>query len=410
MDIKQLHSTRFLHTKLVTVLIIALAGCAGSPDDEWEEESEVVETPTLVEPVTIETAAEPQAVELKADYPEKYIVVKGDTLWDISARFLEDPWLWPRLWHFNPHIANPHLIYPGDILTIIFINGKPMMQVTRNGHVITAPSTMSPEVIKSTLPPEVIKSGQKYPTVKLRPQIREEGLQDAIATISIDAIGPFLNRPRVVAKGELEQAPYVVAHTENRMMAGGGYKIYTRGLKEQELQGDYLIVRTGEVYRNPDNKGEILGYEAIYVGEARLTRFDDPSTMLVTDSSREILRGDRLLPKGDELIQHTFLPLAPEHDVNGKIISMVDGINMIGLYQVVVLNLGRQDDIIPGHVLAVNQTGKKIKDIVSGENNIQLPSERAGTVMIFRTFDRVSYALVMDSNKTINLLDQVTNP
>jgi hypothetical protein len=397
MDIKPLYSTRFLPTQLLAVLIIALVGCAGSPEEpEVMEEAVVVETP-----VTTAPAAEPQVVELKVDYPEKYVVVKGDTLWDISARFLKDPWMWPSLWHFNPHIANPHLIYPGDILTIIFIDGKPVLQVTRNGRVVSTPVA---------LPSEVVSSGQSYPTVKLSPRIREKGLDNAIPTISIDAIGPFLTRPRIVSKGELELAPYVMAHEDDRMMSGGGNRIYARGLKEQELQGNYVVVRAGQVYRNPQNKDEILGYEAIYLGEVRLTRFGDPSTMQITDSAREILRGDRLIPKGDEIREHSFAPQAPEQKVEGEIVAVLDGVNMIGPYQVVVVNLGRQEDVVPGHVLAVNQTGAKVKDIVVRGDRVTLPTERAGTVMIFRVFDRVSYALVMDANRTIHLNDQVTNP
>ncbi|MCW8919694.1 MAG: LysM peptidoglycan-binding domain-containing protein [Gammaproteobacteria bacterium] len=394
MDIKPLYSTRFLPASLVAVLIFALAGCAATPEEVVVEEREVVEAPAAaVKPV------EPVTVVLKPDYPEKYVVVKGDTLWDISARFLKDPWMWPRLWHFNPHIANPHLIYPGDILTIIFINGQPMMQVTRNGKVVTAPMELPAEV-----------AGQPYPTVKLSPRIREQGLESAIPTISIDAIGPFLVRPRVVGEGELGQAPYVVAHDDDRMMSGSGYRIYTRGLSEQALQGDYVVVRAGQVYRNPRDQDEVLGYEAIYLGEARLTRFGDPSTMQVIDSAREILRGDRLIPKGDEVQQHSFTPRAPTQPVNGQIIAVLDGVNMISQYQVVVLDLGRQEDVVPGHVLAINQSGLKVRDVVSGDDGVVLPSERAGTVMIFRVFDRVSYALVMDATRTIRLHDQVTNP
>ena len=406
MDNKQRHSTRFLHNKLATVLIIALsAGCAGTPEEPDEEPMlEVVEAPAEV----VAPAPEPQPVELKTHYPEKYVVVRGDTLWDISARFLEEPWLWPNLWHSNQHISNPHLIYPGDILTIIFIDGKPMMQVIRDGQMIGTPGDDGSPV-PAAIPDEVIKSGQSYPTVKLQPQIREEELEGAISTISIEAIGPFLNRPRIVTKGELDRAPYVMAHTDTRLMAGGGYKIYTRGLREQDLQGDYIVVRAGQAYRNPNKRSEILGYEAIYLGEARLTRFGDPSTMMVTDTSREIVNGDRLIPKGDEITQHTYLPRGPEQDINGQVIAVVDGVQMIGQYQVVVLNLGRQDDIAPGHVLAVNKVGEVVKDTVVG-GKVRLPTERAGTVMVFRTFDQVSYALVMDASKTLRVLDQVTNP
>ncbi len=382
MAIKHLHSTRFLPINLGILLVLALSGCAGTPE---EPEVEAVLLPPA-EPVRRE-------VVLKPDYPEKYVVVKGDTLWDISGRFLKDPWMWPRLWHFNQQIDNPHLIYPGDILTIVFINGKPVMQVTRGGRVL------GPRA-EGALP---------YPTVKLSPRIREEGLEQAIPTISIDAIGPFLNRPRVLTQNELEQAPYVVANTDDRMMAGQGYKIYTRGLQEENLQGDYILVRAGATYINPENENDVLGYEAIYLGEARLTHFGDPSTMKVTASQREILRGDRLLPKGDEIVQHSYSPRSPEQPVKGQIIAVVDGVGMIGQGHIVVLNLGRQEDVEPGHVLAVKQRGQQIRDIVSGDDEVALPTEKAGTIMIFRVFDRVSYALVMDATRTIRVNDLVTN-
>ncbi len=406
MDIYHLHSTRFLPMKLVLLLsAVALGACSSTPEEpEVVEEREVVTTPAPAP----EPAAKP--VVLKPNYPEKYVVVKGDTLWDISARFLRDPWMWPRLWHFNPHIANPHLIYPGDILSIVLINGQPALQVVRDGKLITVPVKDGAVArVADTVPPEVLRSAQGYPTVRLSPRIREGDLEEAIPTISINVIGPFLTRPRVVGEDELDKAPYVVEYGDDHIMAGDNFKVYVRGIKEGEAQADYAIVRSGQVYRNPKDRGDILGYEAVYVGDAKLTRLGDPATMEVTESSREILRGDRLIPKGDEIIQHSFMPRAPEQQVSGQIISVLDGVNMIGQYQVVVLDLGRQDDIKPGHVLAVHQKGKLAEDIVAG-GKVQLPTERGGTVMIFRVFDRVSYALVMEATKTLRLHDIVGNP
>ncbi len=407
MDIKHLHSTRFLPLQLALVLSMALHGCAGTPEEpEQIEEREVVTTPVAA---PVEQAAKP--VVLKPDYPEQYVVVKGDTLWDISARFLRDPWMWPRLWHFNPHIANPHLIYPGDILTIIFIDGKPVLQLVRDGKVVSVPADQaSAASAMAEIPAEVLQSAKGYPTVKLSPRAREQGLDEAIPTISINVIGPFLTRPRVVAEGELEMAPYVLDHGDDHLISGDDFKVYARGITEEDAKANYTVVRAGQVYRNPKDEDDILGYEAVYLGDARLTRLGDPSTMMITQSAREILRGDRLIPKGDEVIQHSFTPRAPEQKVEGQIIAVLDGVNMIGQYQVVVLDLGRQDDMKPGHVLAVNQRGKQVKDIVSGDSGVQLPTERGGTVMIFRVFDRVSYALVMDATKTLRLLDEVTNP
>lgn len=341
---------------------------------------------------------------MKPNYPQKYVVVKGDTLWDISARFLKEPWKWPRLWHFNPHVANPHLIYPGDILSIVFIDGHPVMQVTRDGQTF---GPKSGDDTGTPLPADILKSGQRYPTVKLSPQIREIGLDDAIPTISINAIGPFLSRPRVLGEGELEMAPYVMGNDDNRLLSGDGFKVYARGFDKDELRGNYVLVRAGEVYRNPDNKEDILGYEAIYLGDAKLTRVGDPMTLEITNSRHEILQGDRLVPVTDEVIQHSFSPRAPEHKVTGRIIATPGGVSMVGQYQIVVLDLGRQDDVLPGHVLAINQRGAEVED--KGEK-VTLPTERAGMAMIFRVFDRVSYALVVDATRTMKVLDEATNP
>lgn len=386
---KPLHLAHFLSAPLAALMLLLLAGCAATPEEPAEPM--VMDEPApLVEP-----AAPAPVVELKPDYPEKYVVVKGDTLWDISARFLKSPWQWPQLWQFNPQVENPHLIYPGDILSIYFIDGKPVLGVQRNG-----------KPVQTSLPREV--RGKPYPTVKLSPQIRVKGLDEAIPTIPYDAINHFLTRPRVVGETELEQAPYVMAHAEDHLASGAGYRIYARGIEDSAVKADYVLLRAGQTYNDPETD-EVLGYEAIYVGEARLMRHGDPSTLRVVSSSREILRGDRLLPKDDDQFQHSYMPRAPQNEIDGSIIAVLDGVAQIGQFQVVVLNLGRQEDIEAGHVLAVNQRGGEAKDIVSGET-VTMPDERAGEVMVFRVFERVSYALVMNATTPMHILDQVTNP
>lgn len=388
---KPLHLARFLSGFSAALTLLLLAGCAATP----EEPAEPVEPMTLEEPSPLVEPAPEPVVELKPNYPEKYIVVKGDTLWDISSRFLKSPWQWPQLWQFNPQIANPHLIYPGDVLSIYFIDGKPVLGVQRKGEIIG----------EVGIPREMI--GKEYPTVKLSPQVRVKGLDEAIPTIPYDAINPFLSRPRVVTDDELEEAPYVVEFADNHIAAGGGYRLYARGIEENQ-GGDYVLVRAGQAYRDPDSR-EILGYEAIYLGDARLQRSGDPSTLLVKSATREILRGDRLLPKDDNDYERNYMPRAPKNQVNASIIAVFDGVAQIGQYQVVVLNLGRQEDIETGHVLAIYQRGARVKDIVEG-GSVKLPDERAGEVMVFRVFERVSYALVMRATSAIHIEDMVTNP
>jgi hypothetical protein len=299
------------------------------------------------------------------------------------------------LWHSNPQVENPHLIYPGDILSIYFIDGKPVLEVQRDGR-----------RIRAGIPSEMV--GKEYPTVKLSPQVRVKGLEEAIPTIPYDAISQFLSRPRVVAEGELESAPYVMAHADEHIIGGAGFRIYARGIAQNSEIGDYVLVRAGQTYLDPKS-GEVLGYEAIYLGEARLVRNGDPSTLQVTSSAREILRGDRLLPKDNDQVRRSYMPRAPQNRIEGSIISVFDGVAQIGQYQVVVLDLGRQEDIESGHVLAINQRGAVTKDTISGDT-VKLPDERAGEVMVFRVFERVSYALVMRATRAIHILDQVTNP
>jgi len=397
---KPLHQARLLSGSIAALTLLLLSGCASTPKEPAPAPVSTEEPAPVVEPAP---APKPEpVVELKANYPEKYTVVKGDTLWDISTRFLKSPWEWPQLWQFNPQVKNPHLIYPGDVLTIYFIDGKPAMQVQRGGKTVAtqAPAEEAP------IPDEV--RGKSYSTVKLSPRIREQSLEEAIPTIPLDAIKQFLSRPRVVTEDELDDAPYVVELADDHLASGSGYRIYARGIKASDAIGDYDLVRSGQTYRDPDT-GEILGYEAVYLGEARLQRNGDPSTLEVTSANREILRGDRLLPRGSDLFLTSYMPHAPENKMEGRIISVFDGVAQIGQYQVVVLNLGRQEDADVGQVLAIYQHGREAKDIVEG-GTVMLPDERAGEAMVFRVFERVSYALVMRAIRPIHILDSVTNP
>ncbi len=319
-----------------------------------------------------------QEVALNPDHPDRYVVKRGDTLWDIAARFLRDPWLWPEIWHVNPQIENPHLIYPGDVISLVYVDGKPRL---------------------------VLERGRR--TVKLSPQVRELPLDEAIPTIPLDAIRPFLSRPRVLGEGEYEAAPYVVASADEHLIAASGMRVYARGVLG-DAGARYAVLRRGQVYRDPDT-GEVLGLEAIHVADAQVQRPGDPAVLVLQRSTRETLVGDRLFPVGEDRYTDNFLPRAPQQQVQGRIIAVFDGVSRIGQYQVVVLNRGARDGMEPGHVLAVYRAGETIRDPVRREK-VTLPDERAGIVMVFRTFDRVSYALVMSATRAIRVLDRVRNP
>ena len=344
------------------------------------------------------------AIELNPDHPTRYIVKRGDTLWDISTQFLVEPWRWPEIWQTNPQVQNPHLIYPGDELALFYRDGQPVLQVTRRAddRATTDPDT---GVVRRQTGPR---------TVKLSPRAHELERQDAVPTIPIDAIRPFLARPRVLGAGEFEAAPYVVSAGRENLVAHLGMDVFVRGLKPE--QGTrFGVYRRGQVYRRPSDPDDILGYEAIHIADAVVAKPGDPATVFLLTSTQEVRAGDRLFPVTDDQVVRNFTPRAPDWDVSGQIISVVEGVTQIGELDVVVLDLGSRDGIEEGLVLGIFQSGNEVEDLWAEKDRLQkilvrLPELRAGTVMVFRPFDRVSYALVMQATRAMHLLDTVKNP
>lgn len=336
-------------------------------------------------------------IALNPDHPDRYVVVKGDTLWDISARFLETPWRWPEVWSFNPQIKNPHLIYPGDVVSLVYDeHGRPMLKVDRAQPTVK----MSP----------VDDDGK--PSVKMSPKIRATRIDEPITTVPLKSIEQFFGHPEVLTEDQINNAAYIVAAEEGRLIAGKGNTIYVRGLV---AGGDmeYTVIRIGDPYRNEGAKpGDILGYEAIHVADARVESFGDPSTLQIMNSTREVVVGDRLLPKRDAGFDQTFIPHPPDSPIDGQIIDVVDGVSRVGQYQTVVINKGESDGIETGHVLAVFQSGQKVRDPRAGADGetVTLPDVKAGIVMIIRSFELVSYAMVMDSDRDMKIYDYVRNP
>lgn len=332
------------------------------------------------------TAALADTIKLRADHPDKYTVAKGDTLWDISAHFLQSPWKWPEVWSYNPQIKNPHLIYPGDVVYLEYdAQGRPILRVSR---------------------------GQA--TVKMSPKVRSTRVDTPIATIPLNAIEQFLGEPRVLSKREIDTAGYVLAGKDARLMSGSGDRIYARGLiPGQAPSATYAVLRIGKAYRNPGAKaGDILGYEALHVADAQVEDFGDPSTLRVKDSTRETLIGDRLIPKKASGLDQAFIPKPPSTPISGQIISVIDGVSRVGQFQTVVINQGEQDGLETGHVLAVYQAGKVVRDNYAKKRGekVTLPDQRAGIVLVYRTFDRVSFALVMEAERDMAVFDRVENP
>lgn len=329
----------------------------------------------------LSVAAIADEIALNPSHPDRYVVVKGDTLWDISGHFLRDPWRWPDIWEANQQIENPHLIYPGDILELAYVGGKPRLRLHRGSR-----------------------------DLKLSPRVRSTPIAEAIPTIPIDAIKQFLTKPRVVGVNELEAAPYVVSFADEHIVGGAGNRIYVRSI-EADNHNSFTVFRPGGAYKDGET-GEILGYEAFYLADTTLERTGDPATLLLTKTSQEVAIGDRLLPISEEIIEQGFLPHSSSAAIEGRIISVFGGVSQIGQYQVVVLDRGATDGVDVGLVFDVFQRGSVIRDVVSGTagDTVQLPNEKAGTMMVFRTFDRVSFALILKATRVIHIQDIVRSP
>ena len=362
-------------------------------------------------------------IALQKNYPERYVVVKGDTLWGISAKFLKDPWQWPKVWKMNrAEIKNPHLIYPGDVVALDYSSGAPQLRLM-------------------------------HETVTLRPGVIEEPLaKEAIHTIAPSVIGPFLSQPLLIENGQLDSAPRIVSAQENRLVLSPGTRIYVNNIKDGSST-HWNVYRPGEQLTDPDTK-EVLGTEAIYLGDVNIARFGAPATADIVRAKEEIFTKDRLVVSADEF-KSSFVPHAPETLINGRIMRIYGGVAEAGPNTVVSINRGKRDGLEEGHVLAINRYGRIIKDpeykptdsnkvvpeqknlkelnldVYTGPdgkkvvnlakdpikakpalapNELKLPDERVGLLMIFRTFDRISYGLIMSSSDAISALDSVQTP
>jgi hypothetical protein len=353
--------------------------------------NETTPTPAADSSAVSTGGGEDESVRLKPGAPLQYVVKKGDTLWDISSYYLKDPWQWPELWYANPKVRNPHLIYPGDELVLMYVNGHP--RVERAGE--TGPA--APE------------TGAPATEAVFGPHTRELPLAEAIPTIPIDAIRAFLNGPRLVDKKTLRDSPYVLDFDEPHVITGDSTLAYVLELKDRSKTA-YQIVRQGDEYRDPDN-GDLIGYEAIPVAESEVRVFGDPATVYLTRSRQETRKGDHLLPIEPDAGVTGFVPHAPKKDVGGRIISVYNGLTQIGQYQIVAINRGSEHGLEPGHILSIIQSGRNAVDPYSWfGSTVQLPDIYAGNVMVFKTESRLSYALVMTALRAIHRFDRVEKP
>jgi LysM repeat protein len=332
-------------------------------------------------------ASQPTAQLIREGAPMNYTVKRGDTLWDIAAVFLRDPWFWPEIWQINPQVENPHLIYPGDVLSLAYgANGDARVMISQ------------------------------YSGARLQPRLRSDPLDGPIDTIPFSAIAAFLSKPSVISKDQALEAPYILAFRDEHIIGGTGSEIYVKDL-DAPLNQRYAVMHVGEPIRDIDSR-KIIGYQAAYVATAVVNApGEDVAKAVLSDGAREALQGDRLIEQEGET-SLTFTPHAPTTPVDGQIIAVADGADQIGQYQIVVLNRGANHSLAPGAVLAVDQQGALVSDRYGKSpwkrkafpKNVQLPYERAGTLIVFKVFDEISYGLVIGARGPMRVADRIYNP
>jgi len=333
---------------------------------------------------------------LREDHPDHYIVKKGDTLWSIASMFLTDAWLWPEIWELNAEIENPHLIYAGDELSLVYREGQPTLNLKRG--IASRTARLSPGMTANE-------------TSKLSPSVRSTHLDSSIPAIPLDSISSMLTKGRIVGPDTLPLAPYILAGKSDRLVFGPGDEFYARGVWDGTTQV-YGIYREGNTYVDPETK-QLLGYEAVEVGLARIIATDGDMYTFTMVSVREDVRiGDRLLSTEESRVESTFYPSSPDQQVEGIIMNVLGGVTQVGRNDVVVINRGEDVGLTTGNVLAIYKSGKLVRDRFAERRNdrVQLPSERAGLMMVFRVFDKMSYALVLRTQEALSVRDKVRNP
>lgn len=365
-----------------------------------------------------------QDVSLRSDHPDRYVVVKGDTLWDIAGRFLDKPWQWPAIWHVNPQVANPHLIYPGDVLSLVYVDGVPQLRLSRED------------------------------TVKLSPAVRVVDREGPINAVPLESIEPFIREMRIVSPAEFESLPYIVANNEDRLTATVTDQTYARGLNA-EVGEEFSVMRLHSIYDRVGEEGDVrrvlpkqhwkqvpnvknrneslwnqtlpwnrrprdpVGYEFVEVSRVRVAKAGEISVLDILRDRTEIKKGDYILPADDRGYDSTFFPHAMDSVPPGlRILATRDNaLHGVAQFQIVALNAGSRQGVESGHVFSVFRPGLTVDDRTgyrygsfARDSEVTLPDRYHGLVMVFRTFDNVSYAMVMGGNDPVREFDVLKHP
>jgi len=375
----------------VASLVPAVAGLSGCAMDERA----TVNEPTSYDASALPVGAERFKHSLDAQETrdqfrdlskQDYVVQPGDTLWSIANHFLKDPYYWPEIWYANPEIENPHRIYPGDHISIVFVGDRPRL------------------------------------TVGLRPHIRYESLPPVVSALPLDKLRPFLNHDQVLSEEDLESAPYVLANREGAIHASSDDIAYVRPDLDADQQR-YAVVEKGKELVD-SRSGELLGYRAIYKGEAHLQATGDPSTVELKDVVREVQEGDRLVEMTEEAFDRDVQPQIPAFAIDASVILLPDAITQVGNNQVIVIDRGTESGVQPGDLLKINKRGRVVSDRFAPREEgdevkrlrdlegpaVALPDYPIGTAMVFRVYDRVSFALVAKATKPVHVGDRARTP
>lgn len=363
--------TKSTKRRIISTLFLACSGLALLPAS------------SDAQPLVEATQQRGNVLELADNAPDRHVVVKGDTLWGISGLFLKQPWRWPEIWQINKaQIRDPHWIYPGQIVYLDRSGPQPRLRI---GEPV----------------------GQE--TKRLGPRIYAKSNLEAIPSIPQKAIEPFLSKPLVIETGELDQAPRIVATQEDRVVTGAGNILYATGLSDARASSVWMIYRPGKPLVDPETN-RVLGIEAFYLGSARLVREGEPATLEIIKSTQEIGQNDRLVPAPPPSIVN-YLPHAPEQSIESRVMSVYGAVQEGATHSIVTLSRGAMDGIEVGHVLALSRAGVQVSNRFQDKlETYQLPDERYGLLFVFRVFERVSYALVMNVTRPVIVGDAAKSP